>query len=74
MPFTLTVDAASLGITEPISLTVTELVSGEMVPYEVQGSLVLIRSELDPLGTLVFRLEELAPTPHCLYLPLMRKE
>jgi len=74
LPFTLTVDAASLGIAEPISLTVTELVSGEMVPYEVQGSLVLIRSELDPLGTLVFRLEELAPTPHCLYLPLMRKE
>ena len=64
MSFTLTVDAAPLGIVEPASLTITELVSGGTVPYEVQGDLLLIRGELGPLGTLVFHLqEELAPTP-----------
>ncbi len=64
VPFTLTVDAAALGVTEPTALAITELVSGDAVSYEVQGGLVLIRGELAPLGTLVFRLEEeLVPTP-----------
>ncbi len=70
--FTLTVDAAALGIAEPERLTVTELVSGDAVPYEVQGDLVLIWGELDPLDTVVFRLDErLVPT--AVYLPLILK-
>ena len=64
VPFTLTVDAAALGIAQSTVLTVTELVSGEVVPYQVRGQLVLIRGELAPLDTMVFRLEgALVPTP-----------
>jgi hypothetical protein len=71
-PFTLTVDTTALGVTEPARLTVTELVSGDAVPYEVQGDLLLIRGELTPLDTLVFQLQD--SMPHRLYLPLIRKE
>ncbi len=68
--FTLTVDAAALGIAEPEKLTVAELVSGDAVPYEVQGDLFLIQGELAPLDTVVFRLDE-SPAPTAVYLPLI---
>ena len=72
VPFTLTVDAAALGIAEPEKLTVTELVSGNAVPYEVRDDLLLIWGELAPLDTVVFRLEErLVLTT--VYLPLIQK-
>ncbi len=72
MPFTLTVDAAALGIAGPERLTVAELVSGNAVQHEVQGDLLLIWGELAPLDTVVFRLEEgLVPTT--VYLPLIQK-
>lgn len=72
MPFTLTVDAAALGIAGTERLTVAELVAGDAVQHEVRGNLVLIWGELAPLDTVVFRLEEgLVPTT--VYLPLIQK-
>ncbi|MBC8422453.1 MAG: hypothetical protein H8E01_00320 [Chloroflexi bacterium] len=71
-PFTLTVDAAALGIANPERLTVAELVSGNEVQHEVQGDLLLIWGELAPLDTVVFRLEE-GLVPNTLYLPLIQK-
>jgi hypothetical protein len=72
LPFTLTVDAAALGIAEPERLNVAELVSGDAVMYEVQGDLLLIWGELAPLDTVVFQLgKELVPTTA--YLPLIQK-
>ena len=65
VPFTLTVDAAALGIAGAERLTVAELVSGDAVSYEVRG-------DLDPLDTVVFRLEE-ETTPYRLFLPLVYK-
>lgn len=62
VPFTLTVDAAALGIAEPSALAVTELVSADTVPYEVQDNLLLMQGELAPPDTVVFRLQE-EPTP-----------
>jgi hypothetical protein len=70
--FTLTVDAAALEVAHPERLTVTELVSSDTMPYEVQGDLLLIYGELAPLDTLVFRLQD--SMPQRLYLPLIRKE
>jgi hypothetical protein len=71
-PFTLTVDAAALGIAEPKRLVVTELVSGDVVSYEAQGDLLVIQGELAPLDTVVFQLQkELVPTT--VYLPLTLK-
>jgi hypothetical protein len=72
VPFTLTVDTAALGIAEPERLTMAELVSGDAVPYEVQGDILLIQGELSPLDTLVFRLEERL-VPSAVYLPLIIK-
>ena len=72
MPFTLTVDAAALGIANPERLTVAELVSGDAVLYEVQDDLLLIWGELAPLDTMVFQLEK-EPVPTTVYLPLMLK-
>ncbi len=69
-PFTLTVDAAALGIAKPERLTVTELVSGDAAPHDVQGDLVLISGELARLDTVVFQLKEEA-TPYRLFLPLI---
>jgi hypothetical protein len=72
VPFTLTVDTAALGIAGPEMLTVAELVSGDAVPYEVRGDLLVIGGELAPLDTVVFRLEERA-VPSAVYLPLILK-
>jgi len=46
--FTLTVDAAALGIAEPERLTIAELVSGDAVLYELQGDLLLPRPTQTP--------------------------
>ncbi len=72
MPFTLTVDTAALGIANPERLTITELVSGDAVLYEVQGDLLLIWGELTPLDTVVFQLQK-GPVPTAVYLPLILK-
>ncbi|RLC64646.1 MAG: hypothetical protein DRI80_00850 [Chloroflexota bacterium] len=54
--FTLTVDADALGLLTPQAMEVTELTSGEAMPFEVEGGLVLIRGDIGSLDTLVFRL------------------
>ena len=68
---TLTVDAEALGIEHPAALTVTELVSGEEVLFEVEEGRMLIPAEVEGLGTLVFRLSGLG---YRIYLPLVMKE
>jgi len=68
---TLTVDAKALGIEHPAALTVTELVSGEEVLFEVEEGRMLIPAQVEGLGTLVFRLSGLG---YRIYLPLVMKE
>jgi len=50
------VDADALGLLTPQAMEVTELTSGEAMPFEVEGGLVLIRGDIGSLDTLVFRL------------------
>jgi hypothetical protein len=69
--FTLTVDAEAMGIRSPASLTITELVSGEGVSFEVEGDQILIPASIEGLGTQVLHLQG---APCRVHLPLVTKE
>jgi hypothetical protein len=69
-PFTLTVDAEAIGLEFAATLTVTELVSGDEVPFEVKDGQILIRASVEGLDTHVLRLRSAASQIH---LPLVMK-
>jgi hypothetical protein len=70
-PLTLTVDAEAIGLGFPATLTVTGLVSGDEVPFEVKDGQILIPASVGALDTHVLRLRSAAWRIH---LPLMMKE
>jgi hypothetical protein len=69
--FTLTVDAEATGMASPAGVTVTELVSGDQMPFEIKDGRILVRASVAGLDTQVLRLQSPARRIH---LPLVMKK
>jgi hypothetical protein len=69
--FTLTVEATVMGIESPARLSVTELVSGDEMSFEVKDGQILIPASIEALDTQVLRLRSAACR---IYVPVVMKE
>ena len=75
---TITIETASLGLTDPASATITDLATDQPVGFNVVDGDIVVSMTLGPWQTRVLQINDgvapptPTPTPHCLYLPLIR--